>query len=151
MVSDGSGSACVSYAYLVCERADDDPKKSSTRPNSVSIIKAVGKICSAGSDSVPRLELASLVLSCKVTEILRQELPFQVSRSIYISDSSTAILQCQSRTALYSSWVLPRLRFIKETINVSTQLLKVPGLCNSADLGTKMVPPKTLEIYKVNK
>ena len=138
--SDGSGSACVSYAYLVCERADDDPKKSLAQPNHVSIIKGAGKICSAGSDSVPRLELASLVLSCKLTEALQHQLPIEVSKSLYISDSSTAILQCQSRTALYSSWVLPRLRYIKECIDVSTQLFKVPGLQNPSDLGTKLVP-----------
>ena len=137
--SDGSGSASVSYAYLVVERKDDDPEKSQQQPNHVSLIKAMGKICSAGSDSVPRLELTSIVMSCKITEVLKNQLPINVSRSLYLSDSSTCILQCNSRTALYNSWVLPRLRYIKQTINVEEDLMKLPSEQNGSDLGSKML------------
>ena len=137
--SDGSGSASVSYVYLVIERVDGDPEKTQQHPNHVSLVKAMGKICSAGSDSVPRLELSSIVLSCKITEVLRDQMPIDISRSLYLSDSTTCILQCNSRTALYNSWVLPRLRFIKNTIDVEQDLMKLPSEQNSSDLGSKML------------
>ena len=66
---DGSSTGSAALVHLVTERKNGDPLKTKEEPNCVSLIKGIGRVASADGNSVPRLELQSLILGLKAAEL----------------------------------------------------------------------------------
>uniref|UniRef100_UPI003AB10089 uncharacterized protein n=1 Tax=Centroberyx gerrardi TaxID=166262 RepID=UPI003AB10089 len=68
--------------------------------------------------TIPRLELTAAVLAVKVDKMLRKELPLQLEKSCFWTDSQTVLKYINNETKRFHTFVANRVASIREATNV---------------------------------
>ena len=84
--------------------------------------------------TIPRMELASLLLAAKLAEFMCNELDMNINDVTYHSDSLTAIYYAKSPPTRWAQWVANRVRRIQKIVSDTTKIRHVAGEINPSDM-----------------
>ena len=129
IIGDGSPTAAAALVYVV-------QKLKNQEQNHVALVQAKSKLASLSGNSSPRQELVAMYLAAQLKTWVVENLPFEVKRSIIISDSTSALNQIRSRAVLFKPYEQTRIRNIQALTDPS-EFYYCRSQNNSADLASK--------------
>ncbi|VDP46347.1 unnamed protein product [Heligmosomoides polygyrus] len=138
--TDASQGAYAAVSYLV--------EMNGKQPTRTSLLVTKSRLTPTKlTMTIPKLELAAVVIGAKLLHYLREELGIQLHRQFIWTDSKVALSWTQSEKNL-PVFIRNRVRTIKRLVPEAT-ILHVPGTLNPADIASRGCTIEHLKKHKM--